>query len=356
MTLHLDEPPIFIVGAGRSGTTLLQSLLSAHSRIAVTPETHFCAIAGQIVGRSIAERGIGASEFEALWSGYLASKRFADLSVDPDRCRVILERSPERSPRAALAALMTAYGETQRKPRVGEKTPGHWRYAPTLLEWFPEARVVLMRRDPRAVVSSKMKAAWAQRYMRFAGTALRRLTRLHVVAAEARHWVRIYRDAAPGLLRDPRVMPMSYEDLVRDPEAGLRAVCDHLGEAFEPDMLGDRSAQAAAVGTGTRGEWGEWRDRHLEASRRPVNDASLEKWRGDLSARETAVMEAIAGPVMERLGYALTSAPAARRAARGLAAVAVGAGTAELGARWVLGRGLGAAKGVLRPRPTASPR
>lgn len=35
------KKPIFIVGPGRSGTTLVRSLLSAHSRIAVTPETHF---------------------------------------------------------------------------------------------------------------------------------------------------------------------------------------------------------------------------------------------------------------------------------------------------------------------------
>ena len=35
--------PVFIVGPGRSGTTLLRSLLSAHSRITVTPETHVLA-------------------------------------------------------------------------------------------------------------------------------------------------------------------------------------------------------------------------------------------------------------------------------------------------------------------------
>ena len=43
----LSEPPVFIVGAGRSGTTLLRTLLSAHPRLAVTPETHFMAFAGQ---------------------------------------------------------------------------------------------------------------------------------------------------------------------------------------------------------------------------------------------------------------------------------------------------------------------
>src|SRR5881628_2752506 len=36
-----SERPIFVVGFGRSGTTLLQSLLGAHPRIAAPPEMHF---------------------------------------------------------------------------------------------------------------------------------------------------------------------------------------------------------------------------------------------------------------------------------------------------------------------------
>ena len=37
----MTERPIFVVGFQRSGTTLLQSLLGAHPRIAAPPEVHF---------------------------------------------------------------------------------------------------------------------------------------------------------------------------------------------------------------------------------------------------------------------------------------------------------------------------
>ena len=332
MTPLLAEPPLFIVGAGRSGTTLLQSLLSAHSRIAVTPETHFCAIWEEHAGAPAAS---GARGFEAGWRGILASKRFADLGVAPERARSILERGAERSPRAALAALLAAYGEAQGKPRVGEKTPGHWRHAGTLLDWFPQARVIVVRRDPRAVAASKMRAPWAPQAMRYAGTASARLTRLHVVAEEARLWARIYEGAVPPLLRGGRATLVPYEDLVAEPEAVMRRVCAFLGEAFEPAMLGDRGGQAGpASDAAALGEdWRAWRERHHAASRRPVDAGSLDKWRGDLSAGEVAAMEAVAGEAMARCGYEPASAPSARRAALRRARAASVLGSVELAAR-----------------------
>ncbi len=335
MTPLLAEPPIFVVGVGRSGTTLLQSLLSAHSRIAVTPETHFCAIWREHAGGAAAA---GPRGFEAGWRGYLASKRFADLGVTPERARAILERGSERSPRAALAAMMAAYGEAQGKPRVGEKTPGHWRHARTLLDWFPDARVIVLRRDPRAVAASKMRAPWAAQAMRYAGTASARLTRLHVVAEEARHWCRAYDEAVPALLRDPRATLVPYEDLVAEPEAVLRRVCAFLGEAFEPAMMADRRGQPAPAADGAAlGEgWRDWRERHHAASRRPVGAGSLDRWRGDLTAREVAAMEAVAGEAMARCGYRPASPSAAGRAALRLARAAALVGTVELAVRGVL--------------------
>ena len=342
------DGPIFILGAGRSGTTLMQSLLSAHGRIAVTPETHFCAIWEQRTGRPVADP---AACFEAGWRGYLASRRFADLGLTPEEARAVLERGPERTARTALAALMTAYGEAQGKPRVGEKTPGHWRHARTLLDWFPEARVIVMRRDPRAVAASKMRAPWAAQAMRFAGTSLARATRLHVVAEEARHWLRIYREAMPPLLAGPRATQVAYEELAREPEAVTRRVCAFLGEAFEPTMLGDRSAQAAADGGGTEAQWDGWRAGHLAAARRPVGQESIERWRAELAPREVAAIEAVAGEAMEEAGYALASGAPERRSAARLARAAMAAGEAELAARRAAGLAKRRAGGLLRGGP-----
>ena len=322
MTPHLAEPPIFVVGAGRSGTTLVRSLLEAHPRLAVTPETHFLAIWGQRA----------AEGFEAAWAGYLASRRFAELDVSPERCRAILETSPERTAPAALAAILAAYAEARGRPRVGEKTPGHWRWAGELLEWFPGARVVVTRRDPRAVAASKLAAPWAGRAMRLHDTALRRLTRLHVLAEEARLWLRIYDEVAPRLLADPRVRLVTYEGLVADPEGETRGLCDFLDEPFEPAMLAERGGQGAPSGRGLDPVWAAWRERHHAAARGPVA-AAPEKWRRALSRREVAAIEAVAGEAMERLGFALASTPAERRAARRLARAATVLGEGELAAR-----------------------
>ncbi len=40
---------------------------------------------------------------------------------------------------------------------LGEKTPTHYKYVPTLLEWYPEAKIIHTFRDPRAILVSQLK-------------------------------------------------------------------------------------------------------------------------------------------------------------------------------------------------------
>ena len=168
------DAPIFVVGAGRSGTTLLQRLLSAHSRIAIAPETHWLRQAEHRTGRPAAEE---PADPEAAFAGYAANLRFRDLGIDQARWRALAEATPGPRLRAGFAALLAAYAERAGKPRVGEKTPGHVFWAQLLLEWFPDARLVVIMRDPRAQAASMMETPWGLPALAAAGPATAARTR-----------------------------------------------------------------------------------------------------------------------------------------------------------------------------------
>jgi hypothetical protein len=329
--LEAVREPIFVVGPGRSGTTLLRSLLSAHSRLAVPPETHFLANA--------ARWGLGRSgepaDFEAFWQALTSGMRFRDLGVDAGRCRELIEAQRARSFAAVFRAMLAAYAEAAGKPRAGEKTPGHVAYLRTLFDWFPDARILVTKRDPRAVVASQLKTEYVRRHMRPASLrdGLVAGTRAEQVACFADHWARIFEQSLAPFPDDPRVRIVVYESLIADPEGQVREICRFVGEAFEPGMLTDRAAVPGPATARANGAADDWRRAHHAKSQQEISGDSLDKWREELTDGEIALIEGRCARPMREAGYAPVT-PQGRQAVGRAAGVAIAAvGLAEARAR-----------------------
>ncbi len=328
---RLDRPA-FIVGPGRSGTTLLRCMLDRHRAFAVTPETHFLHYAadpGRLgLPRTAADGELPPAKrppaLEPFWEAWVRSRRFRDLGLHADD---VLGRLPEAgadaSPRYAelFAALLDAYAAAAGRDRVIEKTPGHVHHLRALLGWFPEARVLLLRRDPRAVVASQLKSPWVTR--RTQRPSLRTGVLQGVRSAHLRHYARDWRRIHGELERrwadEPRVRVVPYERLVAEPEAEIRAVLDHLDEAWDPAVLEADAAAAGTLGDAAASDdpaWRAWNREHLARATEAVRPDSLQKWRRDLSAAEVAEVEAVCGVQMREHGYEPDTGPAGRIAGR----------------------------------------
>lgn len=267
--------PVFVVGQPRSGTTLLRAVISAHPRLHVMAETHFLSF----WQRRHAKADFGsAAGFHAFWDA-LVAERFPGRDEFTGRALARIEAADERSPRSIYRALMEEDAARVERPRWGEKTGANLYYLETLFNWYPDARIAWIVRDPRAVAASIVRMPWGP----------------VTVTGAARSWRRAVEVEGARWEGDERVLFLRYEDLVFGPERELRRLCTFLGEGFAPRML--RSHHAGQMGrrhTSFPGQGGE--------SGTFVTVAA-ERWRETLAAYEVAIVERVCGPAMARIRY-----------------------------------------------------
>lgn len=262
--------PVLVCGVGRSGTTLVQSMLAAHPELCLPPETHFF---GRYVAPDRLRRRLEASGPGALRSVLAADRELARAEIGLDELLepfVAADRPLDLA--RVYARLLELYARRAGKPRVGDKDPHHLDDLAALAAAFPDARVLHVVRDPRDVVLSRTKAAWSAD----------RPWWLHALIAQEqlRRGRRAGRAAFGSAYREVR-----YEELLREPEATLRAICDHVDVAFDPAMLAFGRAADRLIDPGELA----WKREALG----PLLARNAGKWRSELSAGRAAWIAAL---------------------------------------------------------------
>ena len=278
------QPAPFIVGVGRSGTTLLRLLLDAHSELAIPPETGF----GLVLSETSAP--------DELLAALMRLETWPDLGFDEPAARSLLRTVEPWSTADGLRALYGAYACRRGAARWGDKTPVHLAHMPEIAAALPEARFIHLIRDGRDVAASARGLPFAP------GDG-----EVEAIAREWRQRIISGREAGSRL---EHYREVRYEQLVSDPEAVLRELCDFLDFEFEPSMLrahdnaDTRFAELAAVrrlgdGVVTRAER---IDRNALLAR-PPDPGRIGRWREVLTSEDAERFDAIAGGLLSELGY-----------------------------------------------------
>ena len=265
----------FIVGVPRSGTTLVQSICSAHSRLHVPPETAFF-----FKHRPPDEAATDDAAWRRWQARLLDAEEWTDQGLDPAEFTSRIDAT-DRSARAVFLVLMQMQAEASGKPRLGEKSPHHLKCASELARLYPEAKFIHIMRDPRDVVASQLRMPWIN----------------DCYLLRARSWRRLVQAAAQRAeeLGPRRWIDLRYEDLVADPQPHVQNLCTFLGESFEPGMLDfhQRSTQ------GFEDREQSWKGRTLQ----PIDQVRVDRWKHDLRRRRVRGIERETAPCMLRSGY-----------------------------------------------------
>jgi tetratricopeptide (TPR) repeat protein len=221
-----DGSPIFIIGMPRSGSTLLERILSCHSQVEAGGELPIMPRLHERLRREIGEN---------------YPERV--IAMKPNQLKELGAWYVERS---------RDYRATD-KPRFIDKLNSNWFHVGLIRLMLPNARILDIRRNA-------LDCCWSNYKMLFAEG--------HVAANDMRHIARFYRDyvrlvagierASPG-----GILRVQYEELVEDIETVARRIFDFLRLEFEPECIDFHLVQAAVATPSS------------EQVRRPLNRDSI---------------------------------------------------------------------------------
>lgn len=260
---------IFITGVGRSGTSLIQSMLAAHPDITFLPETAFI------------RRLIATGKLAAVIDS--KGKEGVRLFLENDqlfqrtelRAGEIVEQAFDKGDGTAgnvYQAMMMVARRRQGNFLVGDKDPRSIEWLPLVKALLPECHVIHIIRDPRDVLASKKKASWSRGrkvlFQLFAGRVQLKLGR-----------------SLGYPLFGERYHEVVYEELLAWPEKTLNRLCLDLGISFSPEMLEFGVAARSLISESEL----SWKKETLG----PLLKDNINKWRHQLNDVEVSLTEII---------------------------------------------------------------
>ena len=267
-------PAFFIVGVGRSGTTLARAIVTGHPALEVAPETGFLPKLLRLQSLWWGSRGVRPGIFTRL---VFANGRLARAGLLPSQVRARMEDLPPTSPAEVVSRVYELFAEDGSQ-RVGDKTPGYVDHVQRLGEAFPSSRFLHLVRHPLDVVASLARQPWGP----------------NDPLAGGQLWLRSLRSYSRVTLAEDRLLVVRLEDLVSCPSETVSRISSHLGVQPHPDMLrfADRADQISAQNIHPTG--------HAGLSR---TLASTRSWSEDLSADDAVRTWSLVADAAEPLGY-----------------------------------------------------
>lgn len=228
---HEDPAPIFVVGQPRTGTTLVERIVTSHSQV------HS---AGELRQFGACLRRLSDYEGEGRDSAALVR---AAAGIDPARL--------------GAAYLMTTERLRGTAPRFVDKLPTNYRYLPLILAALPRARIIHLRRDPMDACFASFKQLFADAYPH--SYDQQEMARHH---ARYFHLMETWRERF-----GERFLEVDYEAVAADPEPHARRLIEFLELPWEDACLAFHES-ATAVTTASAVQ-----------VRQPAHTRSVGRWR-----------------------------------------------------------------------------
>lgn len=260
---------LFIVGVGRSGTTLLQSMFAAHSQIAMLPETSFIRryIAINKMKKTYQKSGIDHLRHTIEQDGHLNR-------LDPaivNKAFGVIDKDGGPMDFSFYKSLLDRHAFRKGAAMAADKDPRSIEYLPLIKHYFPDAHVVHIIRDPRDVLSSKKKAQWS----------MNRHPGIHIFANQVQ--LRIGRKLGRKLFAE-RYHEIHFESLLMQPAETLQGLSKEIGIVYESAMVHEYRQSAGELVHDSEMSW-------KKETLGPIITTNINKWKRHLKNWEVALTE-----------------------------------------------------------------
>jgi hypothetical protein len=214
--------PVFVVGMWRSGTSLLYTLLNQHPGIALMYEADL----------PLLRQLFGGSGSKADWL-----ERWEFWNSALSRHRIDRQEIPHHVPDLPTAAEI-AWKQYAGAALYGEKSPNYYDSLHWLSKQFPNARFVVIWRNPADICRSIIRAAQTgSSFFAKRGIAHRALIGTRRLKGECEALTR----------RGVPLHQVQYEEMIKEPERVLSGICDFLQIPFDPQMASLEGADRSAI-------------------------------------------------------------------------------------------------------------
>lgn len=271
--------PLFVIGSGRSGNTLVRRVLLASSQIYIPPETY---VMGDILETWPRTAGLEWGQKVWLFCAYFEKHKhfstFGVESLNAFAAEAVNWSKQDHHVRALFNGFyqFLAKKSGSRVARWGEKSPWNVYHLPAIGYNYPNACYLWLVRDGRDAALSYAEAGL---YPDLATSAVR--------------WTEANSLCATFAGQKFDVRQQRYEDLVSDPEIQFREIFEWAGLDFDPEMLNQTAGPMGDV---------EALKHHANVAR-PISASSVGRWKKFLAKDELLSMPVAFHEQLQTLGY-----------------------------------------------------
>lgn len=283
--------PIFILGSGRSGTTILYNLLSVHPQLcwfSILTDKHYVwpqlsALHRMLdipwIGQKLKHR-VSVSDKNTYSLYPVEGEGIYHALCHFEQDKKTTDRSPGTARRELLKQRIETHLKYTGKPRFINKQTANTQRIALMHALFPDAYWIHIIRDGRAVANSLSHVAWwpTTRLWWLGKTPLEwNPDGTKWLALSAKHWQKNVTEIRSHTSRlKPKYLEIRYEDLVRNPREVISRIIRFTHLTTE--------------------------ESYLETLPASLNDSNI-KWRSSLSEKSKKLLNKTIGPYLRSLGY-----------------------------------------------------
>lgn len=274
--------PIFVVGAPRSGTTLLQRMLRSHPRISSpTGESHFiiplhrrAAEFGDLGSKDNVLRVL--NEMRRLQTDFIDTD-FHGMRFDAPALADEFHAKGIRTVQGLIGAVFQKNAEGEGKVRWLDKTPYYVLHLPKILELYPDAQFVHIIRDGRDSVLSMLERS------------------RDLCVYNTYHGAKLWQQFVEvGQIEGKKLgnkiyFELHYEDILAEPDRMMRSVCEFLDEEFSDSVIHFQKSTDPNTKT--------------PLLKKELQTNNQDKWKTLMTQEQIRVFESAAGNTLQYCGY-----------------------------------------------------